>query len=551
MKLKNKANSKFIVLFLFSVYFLIGIFTFKDYGISIDEQFQRSSGLYWLSYILKLLHLDKLSAVALLKFENIQGFTLVTADQIPTYGIIFDVPSALIEIIFSIDEPKNYFYLRHLMNFLFFFISSIYFYRLLVNRFENINLCILGTIFYILSPRIYGASFYNNKDIIFLSVVSITIYFLFKYFDEKNLKNLILFSIFSAICTSTRMIGIFFPISFLLIIFLSNLNNKKEFEIIKIFMLYITLYLFFLFIHWPYLWTAPLENLLSIFYSSSKLLIEYTIFFNGEYIKSNFLPFWYIPTWISISTPPLYLLLFIFGYFYILKRFFLRFINLKENSNYPDFWRGTDEIKDFLIFFNLTIIFLYLILFNITLYNGWRHIYFFNAFIIYIATYGLYIFFSKFKTQKSVNRINFFVIIFLSITTFKMIIHHPFQNIYFSSLLTQNFKKKFEVDYMALSGANFLNRILILEKDKKLINIGVASYSPIERSLVLLDEKDAKKINIVGQEYKKAEYIYTNNISEVNKNYDDKYTIPINFKKIDELVVDGTKVFEIYKNLNK
>tara|TARA_B100000941_G_C28262832_1_gene427469 strand:- start:79 stop:477 length:399 start_codon:yes stop_codon:yes gene_type:complete len=132
-----------------------------------------------------------------------------------------------------------------------------------------------------------------------------------------------------------------------------------------------------------------------------------------------------------------------------------------------------------------------------------------------------------------------------------MIIHHPFQNIYFSSLLTQNFKKKFEVDYMALSGANFLNRILILEKDKKLINIGVASYSPIERSLVLLDEKDAKKINIVGQEYKKAEYIYTNNISEVNKNYDDKYTIPINFKKIDELVVDGTKVFEIYKNLNK
>ena len=179
MKLKNKANSKFIVLFLFSVYFLIGIFTFKDYGISIDEQFQRSSGLYWLSYILKLLHLDKLSAVALLKFENIQGFTLVTADQIPTYGIIFDVPSALIEIIFSIDEPKNYFYLRHLMNFLFFFISSIYFYRLLVNRFENINLCILGTIFYILSPRIYGASFYNNKDIIFfISCFDYNIFFI-------------------------------------------------------------------------------------------------------------------------------------------------------------------------------------------------------------------------------------------------------------------------------------------------------------------------------------------------------------------------------------
>jgi len=551
MKLKIKVNSKNIVFLLFSVYFLVGLLTFKDYGISIDEEFQRSSGLYWLSYILKQIQLNELSYEVMLKFKEITGFTLVTADQVPVYGIVFDVPTALIEVIFNIERSQDYFYLRHLTNFLLFFISSIFFYKLLLNRFGNFNLSIIGTMFYILSPRIYGASFYNNKDILFLSLVTITLYFLFRCIDKINIKNIILFSIFSALCTSTRIIGIFFPISFILIILLSNFNKKEQMNNLKHISWYLFFYIFFLFIHWPYLWSSPIENFVFILNSSSKLLIENMMLFNGDYINSKFLPFWYIPTWVGISTPSLYLIFFILGYLYILKRFFLRFSNLKETADYPDFWRGKREIKDFYIFFNLSIILLYLILLNVTLYNGWRHIYFLNIFIIYIATFGLFTFFVKFRSKKSRIKINLFIGFLLLITLFKMITYHPFQNIYFNSLITNNFKNKFEVDYMGISGMQFLKKILILEKDKNIVNIGVASYLPIERSLSMLSENDSKKINVVGQEYKKADYIYTNNISEVNKNFDNKYDIPSNFNKIDELVIDGTKVYEMYKNLDK
>ena len=53
------------------------------------------------------------------------------------------------------------------------------------------------------------------------------------------------------------------------------------------------------------------------------------------------------------------------------------------------------------------------------------------------------------------------------------------------------------------------------------------------------------KINIVGQEYDEADYIFTNFMSEVNKNIDKKYEIPMNFKLFDTYIVNGIKVYEV------
>ena len=54
---------------------------------------------------------------------------------------------------------------------------------------------------------------------------------------------------------------------------------------------------------------------------------------------------------------------------------------------------------------------------------------------------------------------------------------------------------------------------------------------PLERSLKLLSPAQAKQIQIVGQEYFMADYIFNNNISEVNKFKNNKYKIPDNFEK--------------------
>ena len=89
-----------------------------------------------------------------------------------------------------------------------------------------------------------------------------------------------------------------------------------------------------------------------------------------------------------------------------------------------------------------------------------------------------------------------------------------------------------------------------VENSNKPIRVGVASYLPLERSIKLLDKEDRKKIIIVGQEYKNADYLYSNLMSEVDKTNNDKYKIPNNFSKVSEFVIDGVKVYEMYKKIN-
>ena len=179
------------------------------------------------------------------KLNNISGSTLPNPKNYPFYGVTFDLPLALLETVFQINESKNYYLLRHYANFLIFFVSTIFFFLILKNRFKEKNLIILGILLYISSPRIFGDSFYNNKDIIFLSFLTINIYFFFKTIDEINFKNIIYFSIFSALTCATRIVGIFIPLSFVLFFFVSKRKNRKS---ISNSWKYILFYIFLFFI---------------------------------------------------------------------------------------------------------------------------------------------------------------------------------------------------------------------------------------------------------------------------------------------------------------
>ena len=67
----------------------------------------------------------------------------------------------------------------------------------------------------------------------------------------------------------------------------------------------------------------------------------------------------------------------------------------------------------------------------------------------------------------------------------------------------------------------------------------------------MLDKKDRKKINIVGQEFQKANYIYSNFTSEVDKNINDKYKVRSNFTTISKFILDSITVHEVFKKINK
>ena len=101
MKQNDEKISKKIIFILFSIFFLVGLFTYKDYGISVDEEYGRSAGFYWLNYVLNFTSFDGLKEDVVNKIAQIKGFTLPSVEGNQFYGVIFDLPAAFLEVIFK------------------------------------------------------------------------------------------------------------------------------------------------------------------------------------------------------------------------------------------------------------------------------------------------------------------------------------------------------------------------------------------------------------------------------------------------------------------
>jgi len=544
MKTKNKNN--LIIYTFFGFYLLVGFITYEDYGINIEEHTQLNFGVYWLNYIVNFFEIDFLKEHVLGNFNKFFNDSGLPDPKIyKYYGPIFDVPTALADVIFNIQKTILYFQYRHLLVFLIFYLSSIVFFNLLIKRFNNFFMSFFGTAMYIFSPRFFGDSFHNNKDSIFFSFVVFSIFFAFKIFKKKKTKNILLFSLFAAIATSTRVMGLFLPVSLVIFLYLEKLNNKSISHI-KYILIMLFSYLFFLVLHWPYLWESPISNFVEFISKSKHLIFSHYILFNGNYVLTTSLPDSFIFTWIGISSPILNLILFLLGFSFLSKRLFCRFILVDQAKNYEsDFWRSLGEMKDYYVFFNFVSILSILVFLNVPLISGWRHLYFLNFFMIYIATYSVKIFTITFK--KYVYSLFLCLFILLTPSIYKIIIFHPYQSLYLNEILNNKNKNNFLIDREGLTQLDSIYKILSLATDKEKVNIANASFVPYYRIKDALSQSDKARVNFVGTEYNKADFIYDNYVYEVDPKYSKKYNIPSNFKKVYQLELNGIKMYEIYK----
>ena len=266
-----------------------------------------------------------------------------------------------------IEDSKNYFLLRHFFNFFIFFISGIFFYLLLKKRF-SIKLSIIGLLFLILSPRIFAESFYNMKDIIFLSFFIISLFFAINFLDKPSYKNAFLSSLTCALVIDVKILGIITPFIILVFYILMLMNSKNFFKIniLKIIIFFCLLILFTI-IFWPYLWSDPLTKFLTTIKNFSSHSWTGGIFYFGNYVSARNLPWHYPIVWILISTPIIYLLLFMLGSVLILLKIFNRFLNLSAKKRLNDLWKGNKERMD-VIFFLIFYFTLFLVIeFNSTL----------------------------------------------------------------------------------------------------------------------------------------------------------------------------------------
>ena len=540
----NLTQKNILLILFYSVTIFFVLITYEDYGVHIEEKFHRLNGHYWLNYISKIFGFLDIQQITENKIKEISDFSLSSVAVYNKYGILFDLPTALIEILFNLNDVQTIYYLKHLLSFFIFLVGSFFFFKILQQRY-NFFFSFVGLFLYVTTPRIFGDSFLY-KDVLFLSFFSITFYFLIKSILKLNYKNLLFFAVFTSLSFNLKFFAILIPFFYTFIIIIKNFYLNDHINNFKKIIFYLFWFFIFSYIFWPYLWSDPLNNFLDLFSSVKNDLVNVKILYDGNYISNRFLPDLYIFNWIIISSPFFQTTFFFLGFFYCLIRFLRRFINIKEKSYHDDLWRSDNEQLDFIFLIFLSLFYFFFIYFDAPLYNGWRLIYFFNIFLIYFTINFLVNIKSIFRKKKINKILNLIIFSLMSYNVYAIIKFHPYQSLYFSTLISEKTKNNYEGDYYGLAAKHFFK--WILNKDNNMtIKVAVASHTPIQRGLEAIPKKFRKKFMIVGQEYDQANYIFKNNISEVNSKYIRKYQIPKNFIKIYELKIDKVVVYEIFK----
>jgi len=543
----KKNQHRIILIFFYILIIGLVLINLESFGIHIEEKFHRSNGFYWLSYISDTFGFEIIKSISDEKLKNIYDYTLSPVSYFKQWGIVLDVPFSLIEIIFKLENIEKIYYIKHFISFLIFLSSSFFFYKILIKRFNNKIFSLTGFIIYISTPRIFGDSFLY-KDVLFLSFFTISLYYLIKLVDKNSLKNLFKFSFFFSLSINLRIFGLGLLLAYIFLLFLIYLKNKKLMifitNIFKVFILISILTYCF----WPFLWEKPFENFLDLLVMLKRDLVRVRILFNGEYIYNKFLPSFYLPLWIVVSTPFLMILSSLVGFFFYCMRLIKRFFSIREDRFFCDLWRSKKENIDFTFLFIFINFFIFLIILNTSFYNGWRLVYFLNIFIVYFIIFLADIIYKKLKNKiKKILVFLYFGLFGIALNnTINIFIHHPYQSLYFNYFLSDRFKNRFEGDYHGISAKSFFLKIHYFEPNKKL-NIAVASHTPLQRGLEALDKSIRSNFNVIGQNYDLAHYIYKNNISEVDSKINKKYNIPNNFFKIYEEKRSGLIIYEIYK----
>ena len=376
LKNQNKfifLQTKSFIALLFFGLAVIGYVLHKDYGISLDEESTRFHGIVSLNYICEILFPNQ-------KFEfQINNFIpKLHQYEFREYGVFFEILLiVIIEILFEVKNFTEIFYNRHFLNHFLFLIAVICFYFVCNDIFKNKIYSFLGSAILYTSPRIFAQSFYNDKDLVFLSFFVFLIFFSIKFIKKPQYYNVFFLALFSAITSNIRIIGIYvvFLVTFFIII---QMLMEKKFDLKKINSIILLLFLnfIFLYIFWPILWEAPFENIIHSIKTFSKYPWEANVFYFGNFYKSEFLPWHYFLIFFIATTPILLSVIIFGGILHTSIRFIKRFINLDSNNLNKDIWKGEKEkIFLFILIVVITPIFL-VYFFNSRLFNGWRHLFF-------------------------------------------------------------------------------------------------------------------------------------------------------------------------------
>ena len=352
-------------LILCGLFLLVGLALAGDYGFNWDDPIQRQIAVGNLDYILG--RADRIETV---NYED------------RVYSAVVELPLLLVERVLGIEDYHYVHRLRTTLTHLFFIIGAFCCYRLAGRLFDNRLIAILALLLFLLHPRIYAHSFFNSKDLAFLSMFSIALYLLERAFRRETLGAFVLLGIGVGLLTNLRIMGIMLLAAALamraLDLFYARGGPERKQVLLTagLFTLAAGLTVYGLS---PYAWTNPIDYLIT---SLSHTVSHPTVWpqlFQGDLIPSDELPPHYTPTWFSITTPPLLMLLGLVG---------MAAIVAQSLARPGAAFRNTRGRFGLLLAAAFLLPPLTVVLLGATQYEGWRHLYFIHAPLCLLAAGG-------------------------------------------------------------------------------------------------------------------------------------------------------------------
>lgn len=438
---KSDSARKIAVMAFFTLLFLLGLYIYRDFGLTCDEPLDRNTAIANLKYVLTRFLSDDTVRSIIPGFDAIKSLDdFVDHD----YGVVFHLPSYIIELLFYKDNYQEAFKARHLLNFIYVYCGLIGLYAAIASLFKKRSLGLMAVLLFLLSPRFFAESFYNGKDLIVVAFACINLYTLIRVLDRPCYVSLALHALSTALIIDTRIIGVAYLATTMGLLCVKGLLSGNIKEMFKSIIFYAVLSFVLVVVFFPYLWADPFGRFIGVFKSMSAFRHDGLILFNGDFYSVHDVPKSYIPVWIAITLPPFILSLFILGVVAYLQNTVL----LLKNKGLKAF---NNKYSLFLLYALVIITGSVgsIIVLHSSLYNGWRQLYFLYPEMIAFAVFALSIACSmRSGFIKYAARAYLGLCLLGALSSGAFIIKtHPYQNVYFNGFANKPWTFNYDVDY--------------------------------------------------------------------------------------------------------
>jgi len=456
------------IFFLLAVNIIVGLFIFRDYGLSWDEPLFYDYGnalgyayspREWFSG-----HFDVDDSYGASGDDH--------KTRGPAYLLLAREPVYLLEKL-GLDPASAW----HLVNFLFFQLGVYFLYRL-STRWMKPYAALAASALFSWQPLLWGHAFINPKDPPFLTFFLASVCLGFEMVDRitENKKPKLSVVIFPAVIlgvtTSIRVLG---PLAGLLVliylVFVISQNRNLRASVSYpprmgpwlAFFAYGAVAILTMFITWPFLWERPVERFIEVFRLMSDNPTNLSVLFGGQIYRAGELPRRYLPFMLAITlTEPvwfLFILGVLTGYWKLIKQNFNVIAkNLAGHETIPIHGRGffgffqalamtnKNMISLTLVLLWFVILVAYALIRKPAMYDGIRHFLFIVPPIFIFTGFAFEFLMERISTSWLYAGL-VFLILFPGMLGIAQL--HPYEYTYYNSFVggTESAFRNYETDY--------------------------------------------------------------------------------------------------------